>query len=179
MFSTDCRLFRRTHLREDPDQLSRLLFGQRGERSEPGGAECEGCPIDERSSGFGDADEQDSSIRRVLLTLDQSHLLELVDEVRHARSMHHQQIAQPHRGQTTRPRERQEQQDLIAGQVEPERPQDMLSTLEWIGVDRVMFSTDYPHWDQDDPRYAFKVKLSDDWSRMIYRENARALYRLD
>ena len=23
-----------------------------------------------------------------------------------------------------------------------------------------MFSTDYPHWDQDDPRYAFKVPLT-------------------
>jgi uncharacterized protein len=43
----------------------------------------------------------------------------------------------------------------------------------------VMFSTDYPHWDQDDPRYAFKVRLPEDWARLIYRENARALYRLD
>jgi predicted TIM-barrel fold metal-dependent hydrolase len=62
---------------------------------------------------------------------------------------------------------------------EPERPEDMLSTLEWIGVDRVMFSTDYPHWDQDDPRYAFKVQLPEAWQRRIYVENARALYRLD
>jgi len=61
---------------------------------------------------------------------------------------------------------------------EPERPGDMLSTIEWIGPERIMFSTDYPHWDQDDPRYAFKVKLPDDWARMIYRDNARALYRL-
>ena len=62
---------------------------------------------------------------------------------------------------------------------EPERPQDMLSTLEWIGVDRVMFSTDYPHWDQDDPRFAFKVALPEEWKRKIYRDNARALYGLD
>ena len=62
---------------------------------------------------------------------------------------------------------------------EPERPQDMLSTLQWIGPDRVMFSTDYPHWDQDDPRYAFKVALPEDWKRKIYRDNARALYQLD
>ena len=62
---------------------------------------------------------------------------------------------------------------------EPERPEDMLSTLEWIGPDRVMFSTDYPHWDQDDPRYAFKVPLPDDWKDKIYRRNARALYQLD
>ena len=42
---------------------------------------------------------------------------------------------------------------------EPERPEDLLSTCEWIGWDRIMFSTDYPHWDQDDPRYAFKAPL--------------------
>ena len=41
----------------------------------------------------------------------------------------------------------------------------MLSTIEWIGPDRVMFSTDYPHWDQDDPRYAFKVALPEEWKR--------------
>ena len=62
---------------------------------------------------------------------------------------------------------------------EPERPRDMLSTLEWIGVDRIMFSTDYPHWDQDDPRFAFKVALPEEWKRKIYHDNARALYRLD
>jgi predicted TIM-barrel fold metal-dependent hydrolase len=62
---------------------------------------------------------------------------------------------------------------------EPERPQDMLSTLEWLGPERVMFSTDYPHWDQDDPRYAFKIALPDEWKRMIYRDNAKALYGLD
>jgi predicted TIM-barrel fold metal-dependent hydrolase len=61
---------------------------------------------------------------------------------------------------------------------EPEKPADMLWLIEAIGPDRIMFSTDYPHWDQDDPRYAFKVKLPDDWARMIYRDNAKALYRL-
>ncbi|HEX3348024.1 MAG TPA: amidohydrolase family protein [Acetobacteraceae bacterium] len=62
---------------------------------------------------------------------------------------------------------------------EPRRPQDMLSLLEWIGIDRVLFSTDYPHWDQDDPRYAFKVQLPAEWQRKIYRDNALALYGLD
>jgi predicted TIM-barrel fold metal-dependent hydrolase len=62
---------------------------------------------------------------------------------------------------------------------EPERPDDMLAIIDWIGPDRIMFSTDYPHWDQDDPRYAFKVKLPADWARMIFRENARALYKFD
>jgi uncharacterized protein len=62
---------------------------------------------------------------------------------------------------------------------EPERPDDMLATLEWIGWDRVMFSTDYPHWDQDDPRYAFKVPLPEDGRRMIFRDNAMAFYGLE
>ncbi len=61
---------------------------------------------------------------------------------------------------------------------EPPVASDMLGLIEQIGPDRIMFSTDYPHWDQDDPRYAFKVKLPDDWARMIYRDNAKALYRL-
>ncbi|TYL71895.1 amidohydrolase family protein [Bradyrhizobium cytisi] len=62
---------------------------------------------------------------------------------------------------------------------EPERPADLLSTMEWIGPNRIMFSTDYPHWDQDDPRYAFKAAIPEDWKRMIFRENASALYGLD
>jgi len=41
-----------------------------------------------------------------------------------------------------------------------------------------MFSTDYPHWDFDDPRYAIKAKLEEQHRRMIFSENARALYRL-
>ena len=62
---------------------------------------------------------------------------------------------------------------------EPERAGDILSTLEWIGWDRVMFSTDYPHWDQDDPRYAFKVAIPEKEKRMIFRDNALAFYGLE
>ena len=62
---------------------------------------------------------------------------------------------------------------------EPERPQDLLATCEWIGWDRIMFSTDYPHWDQDDPRYAFKVPLPEKEKRMLFRDNALAFYGLD
>ncbi len=62
---------------------------------------------------------------------------------------------------------------------EPERAEDILATLEWIGWDRVMFSTDYPHWDQDNPRYAFKVALPEQGRRMIFRDNAMAFYGLE
>ena len=62
--------------------------------------------------------------------------------------------------------------------VEPERPRDLLDIIRWIGHDRLLFSTDYPHWDFDDPRVAFKVKLPEEWQRGIFGDNARALYRL-
>jgi predicted TIM-barrel fold metal-dependent hydrolase len=53
----------------------------------------------------------------------------------------------------------------------------MLDLLEWIGWDRLVFASDYPHWDFDDPRYAFKVKMSDDQLGNILAGNARAIYR--
>jgi uncharacterized protein len=62
---------------------------------------------------------------------------------------------------------------------EPERPEDLLATCEWIGWDRIMFSTDYPHWDQDDPRYAFKAPLTEQQKRMVFRDNAMAFYGLE
>jgi predicted TIM-barrel fold metal-dependent hydrolase len=41
-----------------------------------------------------------------------------------------------------------------------------------------VFSTDYPHWDFDDPRYTFKINLTENQRARIFRENAKALYRL-
>ena len=43
---------------------------------------------------------------------------------------------------------------------EPEHPEHLRDVIDWIGWDRVVFSTDYPHWDFDDPAFAFKFKLS-------------------
>jgi len=62
---------------------------------------------------------------------------------------------------------------------ESERPADLLDTIRWIGPDRLMFSTDYPHWDFDDPARAFKVELSPEDRKAIFRENAVSLFRLD
>ena len=61
---------------------------------------------------------------------------------------------------------------------EPETPAHLRDTIDWLGWDRLMFSTDYPHWDFDDPRYAFKIRLSPEERRMVMRDNARSLYRL-
>jgi hypothetical protein len=61
---------------------------------------------------------------------------------------------------------------------EPERPRDLRDVMDWIGWDRILFATDYPHWDFDEPRDAFKIRLSDDERRRVFADNARALYRL-
>jgi uncharacterized protein len=61
---------------------------------------------------------------------------------------------------------------------EPDDPAEILLTLEQIGWDHVLFSTDYPHWDFDDPRYAFKVALPEARKRAILHDNAAKLYRL-
>jgi predicted TIM-barrel fold metal-dependent hydrolase len=47
-----------------------------------------------------------------------------------------------------------------------------------IGWDRLLFSTDYPHWDFDDPRHAFKIRLDDEQRRRVFRDNAVGLYKL-
>lgn len=61
---------------------------------------------------------------------------------------------------------------------EPENPEDLLQIFEWIGWDRIMFSSDYPHWDFDDPRFSIRVKLTDEQRRKLFRDNAKALYKL-
>jgi hypothetical protein len=50
--------------------------------------------------------------------------------------------------------------------------------IDWLGWDRLMFSSDYPHWDFDDPRYAFKITISDEERRKVFFENAKGLYGL-
>jgi predicted TIM-barrel fold metal-dependent hydrolase len=44
--------------------------------------------------------------------------------------------------------------------------------------DRLMFATDYPHWDFDAPDRAFPIELDPLLKRKIMAENAQALYRL-
>ncbi len=58
---------------------------------------------------------------------------------------------------------------------EPERPEDLLDLVEQVGVDRLMLSTDYPHWDFDDPAQILR-ELSPEARRAVFRDNAHALY---
>jgi predicted TIM-barrel fold metal-dependent hydrolase len=63
---------------------------------------------------------------------------------------------------------------------EPGRPRDFHEMLEQFGpaVNRIVFATDYPHWDADDPDLAFPVKIPPEIEKKIYFENAAQLYGL-
>ena len=59
---------------------------------------------------------------------------------------------------------------------EPVRRKHLHDIAEWIGWDRLLFASDYPHWDFDDPNYALPIRIDDDKKQMLFRENARAVY---
>jgi predicted TIM-barrel fold metal-dependent hydrolase len=61
---------------------------------------------------------------------------------------------------------------------EPENRQHLFDTIEWIGWDRLLFASDYPHWDFDDPFRAFPAGLPAERHRQILEGNGRAVYRL-
>ena len=62
---------------------------------------------------------------------------------------------------------------------EPERPEQLRETFDWIGWDKILYASDYPHWDFDDPRYALPMKLSQRERQMVFRDNAVAAYGLN
>jgi uncharacterized protein len=61
---------------------------------------------------------------------------------------------------------------------EPDNRQHLLETIEWIGWDRILFASDYPHWDFDDPFRAFPAGMPRERHNQILTGNARAVYRL-
>ena len=61
---------------------------------------------------------------------------------------------------------------------EPEDRQHLFDTMEWIGWDRLLFASDYPHWDFDDPFRAFPTGLPQERYKQILTGNGRAVYRL-
>jgi uncharacterized protein len=61
---------------------------------------------------------------------------------------------------------------------ETDDPTHVLDAMGWIGFDRILFASDYPHWDFDDPVMAIPPNLGDAQRRMVLSDNARAVYRL-
>jgi predicted TIM-barrel fold metal-dependent hydrolase len=63
---------------------------------------------------------------------------------------------------------------------EPHNPKHLLDVFEHHGApDKIMFSTDYPHWDFDAPDRAFPVSLPAGFRDDVFSGNAKALYGLD
>ena len=59
---------------------------------------------------------------------------------------------------------------------EPETREHLLDTIEWIGWNKLLFATDYPHWDFDDPSRAFPIHIGKDHKDAFFLKNALQLY---
>ncbi|WP_216829879.1 amidohydrolase family protein [Alkalihalobacterium elongatum] len=62
--------------------------------------------------------------------------------------------------------------------IEPERPEDqkhILQIIEMIGTDKILFASDYPHWEFDAPHAALAHFPSEVRNKILYK-NAAKLY---
>ncbi len=90
----------------------------------------------------------------------------LHDEVPHLRRLPSEYVRE-HFWITTQPME------------EPTKPRQLTELLEQLGMnDRLMFATDYPHWDFDAPDEAVPTWLDPELRKAILADNAKQLYGL-
>jgi predicted TIM-barrel fold metal-dependent hydrolase len=61
---------------------------------------------------------------------------------------------------------------------EAPRPNDVVRVFEELGMENIVFATDYPHWDFDSPERSLPKALTDKQRAMILNENARTLFDL-
>ena len=59
---------------------------------------------------------------------------------------------------------------------ETDNPDHLIEVMDWIGWDKILFASDCPHWDFDDPVLALPPSLDETRRRMIFSGNAKALY---
>ena len=60
---------------------------------------------------------------------------------------------------------------------EPENRKHLIETIDWIGWEKICFSSDYPHWDFDDPLYALPLsRLTANQREMYLRGNAHEVF---
>ena len=60
---------------------------------------------------------------------------------------------------------------------EPEVKPHLLDTVKWIGWDRLLFATDYPHWDFDHPDHVLPVRVTEEQQTKFFLQNAIDLYK--
>jgi predicted TIM-barrel fold metal-dependent hydrolase len=60
---------------------------------------------------------------------------------------------------------------------EPQPRAHVLDAIDWIGWDRLIFATDYPHWDYDDPTQVLPMPLPEQQRHDFFFNNAMNLYR--
>lgn len=61
---------------------------------------------------------------------------------------------------------------------EPPRRQMLVRLMREVGIDRIMFASDYPHWDTDDPDFSVPSLLTAEEREAILYGNAAQLYGL-
>jgi predicted TIM-barrel fold metal-dependent hydrolase len=59
---------------------------------------------------------------------------------------------------------------------EPEPRAHLLDTIGWMGWDRLLFATDYPHWDFDDPAHVLPLRIDEGDRQAFFLGNARGVY---
>ena len=105
-------------------------------------------------------------IPSLMWRMDQTYKL-LKDEVPHLTRLPSEYIRE-HVYLTTQPVE------------EPHTPQQFLDLMEQFGdmTSHILFASDYPHWDSDDPDFALPTNLSEKLTQSIQFDNAKKLYNL-
>jgi len=53
-----------------------------------------------------------------------------------------------------------------------------MEVIDWVGWDKLLFATDYPHWDYDEPSRVLPPGVSDANRDAFYLNNAQKLYGL-
>ena len=61
---------------------------------------------------------------------------------------------------------------------DPERRDHLFDVIDWVGWDKLLFATDYPHWDYDEPSRVLPPGVSETNREAFYLGNARKLYGL-
>jgi len=61
---------------------------------------------------------------------------------------------------------------------DPEKRDHLFDVIDWVGWEKLLFATDYPHWDYDEPTRVLPAGVSETNREAFYLNNALKLYGL-